>query len=76
MSLPLPAPLFLTISSRKVRNFHSAFSPAGVSLAFQVLKAIIPSGPAVAIIPCAVYSRSRNAREVMGGKIEVGRNCN
>ena len=76
MSLPLPAPVFLTISSRKVRNFHSAFPPGGVSSVFQVLRAIVPSDPAVAIIPCAEYSRSRKAREVMHGRIEVDRNCN
>lgn len=76
MSLPLPAPVFLRISSRKVRNFHSAFPPAGVSSVFQVLRAIIPSDPAVASIPCAVYSRSRKAMEVIGGRTEVDRNCN
>jgi len=76
MSLLLPAPVFLTINSRKVRNLHSAFPPAGVSSVFQVLRAIVPSGPAVASIPFAVYSRSRKAREVMDGWIEVDRNCN
>ena len=76
MSLPLPAPAFLKISSRKIRNFHSAFPPAGVSSAFQVLRAIVPSDPAVAITPCAVYSRSRKASEVIDGRIEVDRNCN
>lgn len=76
MSLPLPAPVFLTISSRKVRNFHIAFPPAGVSSVFQVLKAIVPSDPAVAIIPCVEYSRSRKATEVMLGRIDVDRNCN
>lgn len=76
MSLPFPAPVFLTISSRNVRNFHSAFAPAGVSSVLQVLKAMVPSDPAVAIIPCAAYSRSRKAKEVMHGRTEVDRNCN
>ena len=76
VSLPLPVPVFLTISSRKIRKFHSALPPAGVSSAFQVLRAIVPSDPAVAITACAVYSRSRKASEVIDGRIEVDRNCN
>ena len=51
-----------------VTNFQRAFSPIGVSSVVHVLREIVPSGPPVARTPSREYSRSWNAREVIGRK--------
>lgn len=56
-----------TIKVFNVSNSHFAFSPSGVLSAFQVRRAIVPSGDPVARTPMREYSRSRNARDVIAG---------
>ena len=62
-----PSPDVLNLNFLRVTNSHLAFSPSGVSSAFQVLSEIVPSGEPVARTQTGVYSRSWKESAVMGG---------
>ena len=56
-----------TFKVLRVTNSHCAFCPSGVLSAFHVLRAMLPSCDPVARTPRREYSRSRKAKEVIGG---------